>query len=284
MWKKHRIYLVAKDFVIATSDPMSMPIGGDAPPIIDVKLDFEFDKSEELYRAIEDAYQEVYDILDVWQGEFKCDPRLSERMYFSEYLSKRQDMCNEMRIQPNTNVNVATFLEWLDNKTGSGEQYNSLDHSLMREVSEEAVKVNLFGKSRQSVNAKRSVSGHIPLAAPSRSHTAPSKLLQRLNKANSVLSFDYDNVFNHFHEDWHEKHPGVQSEGSEPNIMELKRLHMEQMQKAKEEEIAENGLLQSASSAFQGFSTKLANFMQGDPDDEEDDAEEDKDESQEVSE
>jgi len=78
------------------------------PPVLGVELDFEFDKSDELYRAIEDTYQEVHDVLDIWQAEFSNDPRVADRMYFSEYLAKRLEMCHDMKFSPDEEVSACT--------------------------------------------------------------------------------------------------------------------------------------------------------------------------------
>lgn len=216
------IDMAAKAAVVTAVAPVQ-------PQSLDVELDFEFDKSEELYLAIEDAYSDVYSIIDMWKDEFNKDARISDQMYFSDFIHKRKEMYAENKTPTYVRLDSTQFMEWLNSKASGG--YTALHQNLgsERAVEEETVKINIFSKVRHGYSVKQDIAsgmrkaGAVTLAAPTRQ--GPSKLLQRLNVASSVLAFDYDNMFETFTEGWHE-HDDAASDGEEPDVEELRRLHL----------------------------------------------------------
>jgi hypothetical protein len=209
---------------------MTAEVNVAVPPLtLDVELDFEFDKSEELCRAIEDAYEDVYAVLDLWKLEFQNEASISDRMYFSDFLQKRKEMCTDKNISPRTRINAPAFIDWLDSNASGG--YTALTTEIPCESAagpQEATKISLFGKVRQANDRSSAQPGAAATAfsVPARRGIAPSKLLQRLHVASSVLAFDYDNIFDTFTDGWHEKDADIQSEGTEPDIEELRSLHL----------------------------------------------------------
>ena len=60
---------------------------------MEVALEFEFDKAEELRRALIEACGEVKETLLIHRNEYKGNAKLmAGGMYFSDYLGKRQEM------------------------------------------------------------------------------------------------------------------------------------------------------------------------------------------------
>ena len=93
--------------------------------VIGVELDFEFDKSEQLCHSIEEAYDEITQLINIYKNEYNSikNITLSNNMFFSDYIKHRDDFMNET--SPNTNINaqdeynminIDEFMNWMNNE------------------------------------------------------------------------------------------------------------------------------------------------------------------------
>jgi len=208
-------------------------------PVIGVELDFEFDKSEQLCRAIEDAYEDVHSVLDIWKNEFQEHTELSDGIYFSDFLSKREEYVMDTNVPAGQPLDLEAFFEWFESKD-SGSSFTTLQQISKADAALDGAvgnKVSVFHKvpdAEERGNTSHSLLASliktrppVSLSVPSRHGTAPSRLLKRLNAANKTLAYDYDDIFHHFGDDWDHLHadPDMESHGEEADVTELREAH-----------------------------------------------------------
>ena len=228
-------------------------------PVISVELDFEFDKSEELCRAIEDAYEDVHGVLDIWKKEFQMNKILNDSMYFSDFLSRREEFYLEMNQPADQELNFEAFFDWLDSKDTamtSLQQMTQADISVQNNID---TKVSFFHKRPDAEDlgtaaALYKIKAPVSLNVPSRHTATPSRLLQRLGQHNKTLAYDYDDIFDKFGDAAWDDMTGhdMESEGSEADVEELRQQHLARVRAEEEEEVK----LEHGETNNSGFSIK----------------------------
>ena len=145
---------------------------------MEVALEFEFDKAEELRRALIEACGEVKETLDMYNNEYKGNSKLlAGGMHFSDYLVKRQEML-EAKAEQDYNVdideshddnqaifNMEEMEEFLER---DGNYVNARQaHVLSVEDSadKEGDKIRVFGKRRVSLTPAQKLQGDLNMSS-----------------------------------------------------------------------------------------------------------------------